>query len=688
MSDAFNWQWRLPPRPGFPGYKAPAPPQGQPSPQNYYQRLYPPPQKPIGPIDAGSAADPGAGADAEPYEPFIPSREDRPYNQWGTDDFALAGARNYPGIARGPLMPQMRDIAGLIHSAVMGLGRFGSHYTGMPAIAMGTYANAYWTAYQKGMRERAGDAYQQYRMARQMTIDRGKEEMEEYTKIYGAYHDEKGKITDPDAFSHELLAAAHKYQNRQLISAIESGNLPMADRILGATDSHIINLIKAQHQEEQQRKLNEERDLRIKIMQKQLEGGSIPEEWKDIPASPETTRNIPDDDTTVPKTEDDDTKTKPEDDTTGAKAGDDSESTQTQLTRGGPTTTGAGATPPVAPATPTQGQAINPLVKEAADELVRTGKIPAGVPKPALQKVGTEAAKQKAALGNLIDKGILTGNNENSDLAAIRKINPRVADDVEMMGHGQRPVPSGGENLYANMEGLAHKVYPHWDAGIYEYIKDFRKGPESKIYESVGTLKNAAEGVLRELQNLDENASPPRNWIDKETGRVSAEASAKWGALANALFQYVEESITIQNGGRRPLASQTAREILAFPTTRGAKTIRALLTTSAIADVGRINAANHAWHSNTHLNEPPPGYDEHSASWARALADMDYNTGYMKNPNTPVPDDMKPYLGPAGSNLHKGGTPNMPKVKTPEDAAKLPSGTKFIMPDGRIGTVP
>jgi hypothetical protein len=30
----------------------------------------------------------------------------------------------------------------------------------------------------------------------------------------------------------------------------------------------------------------------------------------------------------------------------------------------------------------------------------------------------------------------------------------------------------------------------------------------------------------------------------------------------------------------------------------------------------------------------------------------------------------------------------MPTVATPEDAMKLPPGTKFKLPDGRIGTVP
>jgi hypothetical protein len=34
------------------------------------------------------------------------------------------------------------------------------------------------------------------------------------------------------------------------------------------------------------------------------------------------------------------------------------------------------------------------------------------------------------------------------------------------------------------------------------------------------------------------------------------------------------------------------------------------------------------------------------------------------------------------------GAPSMPTVSTPQEAAKLPPGTQFRMPDGRIGTVP
>jgi hypothetical protein len=58
----------------------------------------------------------------------------------------------------------------------------------------------------------------------------------------------------------------------------------------------------------------------------------------------------------------------------------------------------------------------------------------------------------------------------------------------------------------------------------------------------------------------------------------------------------------------------------------------------------------------------------------------------MKNPGM-----MSPVNVPYGAQISPGGAApgvNMPTVATPQDAAKLPPGTKFRLPDGRVGTVP
>ena len=44
---------------------------------------------------------------------------------------------------------------------------------------------------------------------------------------------------------------------------------------------------------------------------------------------------------------------------------------------------------------------------------------------------------------------------------------------------------------------------------------------------------------------------------------------------------------------------------------------------------------------------------------------------------------------PYGATITQPSQPSaMPRVSTPQEASQLPPGTKFIMPDGRIGTVP
>lgn len=534
MSDVFNW--RLPPAPGFPGYQPrPQPPPQGPPPQQYFQRLDPAPPKPTGPIDAGSAADPGA-TNAEPYEPFIPSRADRPYNQWGTDDFAMAGAQNYPGIAPGPLMPQMRDIAGLIHSAVMGLGRFGSHYTGMPAIAMGTYASAYWSAYQKGMHERAAQSYQQYRMARQMTIDRGKEEMAEYAKIYGAYHDEKGNITDPNSFSHELLTAAQKYQNSQLIAAIQSGNLPMADRILGATDSHISNLIKAQHQEERNRQIEEERRLRIeqlkerqrleeerrKALEKERQRydpsavgpgpGYIPYGGAPEPPSPPApesdSESVPE--TTAPTSDDasDDTTT----DVPSPAAQEDTTEPQKPIQVADasgkvPISGGVQPTEPSKAVGLDAGKPETEAIERAAKDYAFSGKLPPGLDKKNLPDIAGRIEGRAGKLKDWLDRLESDPNIKPRDISpAIRQVFPSLADKIDGYLSGNL-TPTGKQNdpEWRRVIALGQRINPNFSQGLFQSrqqaIRAWVAGDRGQQLTSIGTAFDHAETLLEDLKH-------------------------------------------------------------------------------------------------------------------------------------------------------------------------------------------
>jgi hypothetical protein len=78
---------------------------------------------------------------------------------------------------------------------------------------------------------------------------------------------------------------------------------------------------------------------------------------------------------------------------------------------------------------------------------------------------------------------------------------------------------------------------------------------------------------------------------------------------------------------------------------------------------------------------------------------------YGANPLGPIVNGVKAEIGPlkgmpgngaaapaAGSSSAPSGpparVPGLPQVLTPDEARKLPPGTRFQMPDGRLGTVP
>lgn len=702
----FNWQ--LKPAPGYPGYQPK--PQAQTRPpenQDYMRQIGPvigpdghPVKLPPTTVD-GRLLTPPDDSDSGSTEPYIPSRADRPPEQWGTPDQYLTAAMNGRGMAPGPYMPQHNDIAGLLHGIVMGIGRWGSHYSGMPAIAMGNYASAYWKAYQAGMKERAGTAWQQYQHAHQMFLDRQEEELKAEKDAYALYQD------DPEKLHNALMQLASKYQDAPLQNALASGNPAAVDRLLQERDKSWNDAAKIKAQQDAQQQLKTIRDQEIEKNKLQIdklkkgEGDQIPPEWRDTPGGAGTSSG-----TSTSETGDVDgggdggksasTSTASTDPNASDDTSPDVSGPDLTPTRGGPETTGQAT--PTQPRPSTQPNPnINPLVKEAADELVRTGKMPASVPKGAQQSVGTEAERQKANLDNLMNNGTITGQDPDRDLATIRKINPSLARDVEALGQYKKLVPSGGEGLYANMENLTRAVYPHWDPSVYDWIKNFEseRSPDQQLLGRGATIVGDAEGVFRALQNIDENSHPIKNWIDYETGKILT-GDPKWAAVGQSFYNFIVESLAAQNGGSRPTVAAIKHEMETFPITMGAKAIRAMMAQTALANVHRMEHSKFTWEQKTNRKEDPTGYDAHAVAWMKTIADLDYTTGYPRpDSKNPVPDDMKPFLGPAGSNLHRvketgpmGPPAPMPKVKTPEEAAKLPSGTKFIMPDGRIGTVP
>jgi hypothetical protein len=351
-------------------------------------------------------------------EAYIPSMRNRPYSQWGDPDFAMQGAQNYPGMSPGPFMPQISDFPGLIHGLTMGLGRYGSRHVGMPAIAMGTYATAFLNAYNKGLKERAAQNYQQYRQAREMMVDRLEDEQRSYKDVYSAYHDQDGNITDPTAFNQAILAVADKYQDDPVRNAIRSGNSGMVDRILQGRDGHLNDARKMKLQEDRQKQEDESRRLEIEIRKGELKRQQDEEEASRKFLQP------------------------------GSSAP-------------GSTTTGSPPTPET-PGGITPLSPVSPSVESAAQEAQMGGK-------PALPK--TAAAEQavnarKAELDKYM-RGLTDPNSAvppDQILPLVRRANPRMADEVQNLldGAGATAAEAGKDPALQIAMNLAKKIDPNY----------------------------------------------------------------------------------------------------------------------------------------------------------------------------------------------------------------------------------
>lgn len=503
LIDETPFNWKLPPAPGYPGYQPK--PQAQPRPpatEDYMQKIGPtigPDGRPVSPpattVDGRPLTSPD-DSDSGSNEPYIPSRADRPPDQWGTPDQYLTAAMGGRGMAPGPYMPQHNDIAGLLHGIVMGMGRYGSHYSGMPAIAMGNYASAYWKAYQAGMKERAGTAWQQYQQSRQMFLDRQKEEFQAESEAYALYQD------NPDKLHAALEGIAHKYGDQTMLNALASGNTAAVDRLLQKRDSHFQDAAKIKQQEENQKLLNEERRQMIQLReeqekrrqeqerQKEEQRRRIDEErkkWDPSATGPGPGYAPPDatPDSAIPVAPDADVDPKdvPDDDT-GASATPDTTSDTAASTSDAPDATSpdrpiqvadASGTVPIGssgqpPSKPAPGAESAPI-ERAAKDWVFTHKLPASLDKKLMPDIAARIERRGGQIEDQLDR-ITNAPNLKGDavIDAVRDVLPDFANELKMYINGDAPPPRAGtaNNPYwRRVYSLGRKVDPQFTADTF-----------------------------------------------------------------------------------------------------------------------------------------------------------------------------------------------------------------------------
>ena len=173
---------------------------------------------------------------------YYPSMANRPPGEWGKDHFTLTGARNYPGVAPGPFVPQPWEIPGIYQGLGNMLSRWGSGYVGPMAGMMGRFSGAWMKGFAQGQMLRARLLHQQMRQTADETARRQEQELDEYGSLFAVYKDK------PDQLREALRTAAEKYQDRHMQNALDQGGIGAAERLLQWRDGKHSDLKKSNAQ--------------------------------------------------------------------------------------------------------------------------------------------------------------------------------------------------------------------------------------------------------------------------------------------------------------------------------------------------------------------------------------------------------------------------------------------------------
>jgi hypothetical protein len=290
---------------------------------------------------------------------------------------------------------------------------------------------------------------------------------------------------------------------------------------------------------------------------------------------------------------------------------------------------------------------------------VLRGLKPEFVPQNAQGRVSREVERQKS----LFDQVANSGMPPEQALANMKKINPLIGREIESMGNYDRPVPSGGlgqSGIYANLEPYVKAAFPTYNAAYYKVFDDVRRGasPESKVMSAAARMQATQKAVFEALKNIPENERPPSAWLQNIIAGYVTGTDTRWNALGSALIENINEVAGVSRGGAGGALTEGDRRRLleamgGLP--RTPKMVRQFMKTSSIMAAGNIETTDDVFRAKVERPDMHiPGYPERAISWLNAVAHINPATGNME-PGYTAPNDLKPYLGPAGAGAGGGG---------------------------------
>jgi hypothetical protein len=208
--------------------------------------------------------------------------------------------------------------------------------------------------------------------------------------------------------------------------------------------------------------------------------------------------------------------------------------------------------------------------------------------------------------------------------------------------------------------------------------KDFEAGGPNSVAGTI-TAGNTAIQHLGQLSDTIEELGKSDTGIPLLNMGKNAIGTATGGAIPvvqfNNIMGKLAEELTKFYRGTGGDQADVARDLANFNPSMSLPQLRAATQTVAGLVASKVNALQDRWHTAMGPNVPDfPIVQPHSA---QALSVVQQRGGAPA-----ASADVAPAA--------PGGAPPVATVKTPADVAALPSGTRFLIPDGsgRIGVAP
>jgi hypothetical protein len=535
----------------------------------------PPPAAP--PVARPPNLGPPQGQPPPPWPPtFRPNRR-----QW----YFSPPARG-PGMwgtpRRFPMLPPLWQIPMLFAQTGMGLGQFGSGFVSPLGFGLNRYTLAFMNGMQKGQLQYTKQMREQMDLQADLADQQLQVELDDYNRAFREFGDPNEDIStikpeNVPKLKQRLYEVARKYGDQNMKNALDNND------IKGAVDQ--IKYLDQKHGDLKAGRASRKTAAAEKAEEKAAPWGGEKKE----DAAP----------TRWPR----------------------SEAEEKSMTA--PRAAAAGAPPTPAAAGRLTDPAEEALARAEARGEHWTG---ADMDPGAKNRVLHRAGMIRAGIDDAIDNN----SDRESKLAALQKVDPALADEVEGALDYKERVGYGREGMPPRIAQLAHRVDRNWNQGVYQFITEFRNpnGATGKTMFRSSAMASAAEEVLKAAQvlvdkgyKLDEKgpAQYLEEWLDKKI-----EANPEWSNFYSAYNSYIQEMVAVTRGGTGA-EGDIIRGLRIAPIHNIRQVLGAIRTDANVAN-GRLEGNKFDWDQQTRgVQGPAPGFNPHAGEIFRGLKTLDEN---------------------------------------------------------------